>query len=391
MAGVTEVDGLLAQLLAVHGREDTPGVALRRQETVLGLRQTLIDMTQRCSIIQTQPDNALTRFLFSGISQIGDHRADPLLTGERFLDKSIVKELQTSGYDGAYAKTVCYALCDESAKGIRELEALHNGRIQTDIVTCADKGKFQKRLTCKLASLRPFVVSNYHYKRLENLYAQHCKDDEDNTKFLRRLFCLLVRYETLGGPMYQCSCTRQAFDAMRTGFGVDYECFASPFNHNAERYCSAFADTDTFFGSRGSFFADFAGLEETGGSFYANPPFVEEVMRDMLETIQVMLAWETPVTFVVVIPYWTDEACHKWMMEQIAQGTAKHKVLQQGHVYIEGSQQKNTEDSPKEHIAQFQASLFLLQNEEAMKKATDTESKFSAICRQFETGRAARR
>ena len=35
-------------------------------------------------------------------------------------------------------------------------------------------------------------------------------------------------------------------------FGVTFECFASPLNCYYKQYCSAFPDTDGFFGSRGS-------------------------------------------------------------------------------------------------------------------------------------------
>ena len=48
------------------------------------------------------------------------------------------------------------------------------------------------------------------------------------------------------------------------------ECFASPLNCYCPRFCSAFPDTDSVFGSVGSFF-DFEFVE---GSFEANPPFV---------------------------------------------------------------------------------------------------------------------
>lgn len=52
---------------------------------------------------------------------------------------------------------------------------------------------------------------------------------------------------------------------------VDIECFASPLNWQTHGYCSAFADCDFWFGSRGSFF-DFLPSED--GSFEVNPPFM---------------------------------------------------------------------------------------------------------------------
>jgi len=42
------------------------------------------------------------------------------------------------------------------------------------------------------------------------------------------------------------------FECLNRVFGVTFECFASPLNCFFKQYCSAFADTDSYFGSRGS-------------------------------------------------------------------------------------------------------------------------------------------
>jgi len=41
------------------------------------------------------------------------------------------------------------------------------------------------------------------------------------------------------------------FECLNRVFGVTFECFASPLNCYFRQYCSAFPDTDGFFGSRG--------------------------------------------------------------------------------------------------------------------------------------------
>ena len=41
------------------------------------------------------------------------------------------------------------------------------------------------------------------------------------------------------------------FECLHRLFGVTFECFASPFNCYFKQYCSAFSDTDGYFGSRG--------------------------------------------------------------------------------------------------------------------------------------------
>jgi hypothetical protein len=67
-------------------------------------------------------------------------------------------------------------------------------------------------------------------------------------------------------------------------------------------------DTDQFFGGQGNFF-DFDQFEE-GGSFEANPPFVEATMDRMADRIEWILETHSnvPLSFVVIVPAWTN--CH---------------------------------------------------------------------------------
>jgi hypothetical protein len=57
--------------------------------------------------------------------------------------------------------------------------------------------------------------------------------------------------------------------------GVNHECFASPLNAWLPSFCSVFPDTDTPFGSLGSFFNfDFG----SGGAFQVGPPYNNVVL-----------------------------------------------------------------------------------------------------------------
>uniref|UniRef100_A0A8C7E490 Phosphorylated CTD interacting factor 1 n=1 Tax=Naja naja TaxID=35670 RepID=A0A8C7E490_NAJNA len=69
------------------------------------------------------------------------------------------------------------------------------------------------------------------------------------------------------------------------------------------QYCSAFPDTDGYFGSRGPCL-DFFPIS---GSFQANPPFCEELMDAMVTHFEKLLeASGEPLSFIVFIPEWRD-------------------------------------------------------------------------------------
>lgn len=99
-----------------------------------------------------------------------------------------------------------------------------------------------------------------HLQKLEQLYRYNCFDDKKFDLFIGRVWCLLKRYQTFLGnvlnssqeaELTQASLPTPVFECLHRHFGVSFECFASPFNSYFRQYCSAFADTDAYFGSRG--------------------------------------------------------------------------------------------------------------------------------------------
>lgn len=132
---------------------------------------------------------------------------------------------------------------------------------------------------------------------------------------------MISRYETLSGATdgYQMAFPDPGFQWLRNKMGVKVECFASPLNCWNQRICSVARDTDQFFGSLGNFFLfeGYTGGVVTegdegepvrGGSFEANPPFVESVMNDMAKRIEYLLSKyaEYPFSVTVIVPAWTD-------------------------------------------------------------------------------------
>lgn len=89
------------------------------------------------------------------------------------------------------------------------------------------------------------------------MYRYSCFDDKKFELFIPRVWCLLKRYQTFfGGTNTETNETQAAlpatvFECLHRMFGVSFECFASPLNCYFKQYCSAFADTDAYFGSRG--------------------------------------------------------------------------------------------------------------------------------------------
>lgn len=98
------------------------------------------------------------------------------------------------------------------------------------------------------------------FHQQEQLYRFNCHDDKKFDLFIPRVWCMLRRYQSFLGNLThaaqeseisQSSLPVSVFECLQRHFGVSFECFASPMNCYFRQFCSAFGDTDTYFGSRG--------------------------------------------------------------------------------------------------------------------------------------------
>jgi hypothetical protein len=172
----------------------------------------------------------------------------------------------------------------------------------------------------------------------------------DRIQFLRSVYCLLARYEALKGAGYQCAIPGVAFDAAATkcGLGTTIECFASPLNCRYRRYCSAFVDVESKFGSYGSFFDDHA-FFPLEGSFESNPPFVPETMTAMGEKIEKILNNPSAgsLSFLIVVPAWGAGIAFCDALEASRHMRAMARVPAAEHAYCDGAQ--HTRPPPPSH------------------------------------------
>ena len=164
---------------------------------------------------------------------------------------------------------------------------------------------------------------------------------EAEGRFRRDLARLLLRYKAIGGSGFQAALGGGTFAVLRTCFGTTMEMFASPLNARSSPFCSAFVDTDSAFGSLGSFLD----LRPESGAFEANPPFVPLVIDAMCEHMEQLLSnaesKSAPLLFAVVVGASAALKRHAaWQrMQQLAAsrfGRAQWLVALHSHGYTEG-------------------------------------------------------
>eukprot|EP01103_Thecamoeba_quadrilineata_P021531 TRINITY_DN9924_c0_g1_i2.p1 TRINITY_DN9924_c0_g1~~TRINITY_DN9924_c0_g1_i2.p1 ORF type:complete len:370 (+),score=75.59 TRINITY_DN9924_c0_g1_i2:903-2012(+) len=347
-------------------KEDTPGRAVSRRSEVQKLQGVLRSLCRSQGLPQ-EPAGSFQRWGF--VQVLLDPANDPLLPSSPCLDPGLLHELEGSGLSQQKAHEVSQRLCEASIQSLISLHAnapndeKEEGPQQEEevlVVPYWDQIRVQWNRTA-------LYLNRRHYERLQALYSTHCGEMD---KFKRRLFCLLTRYEALGGPGYQAATPCPVLEALSTKLGLQHECFASPLNCRLASYGSAFYDTDRFFGSSGSFFHDF---NPKTGSFQANPPFVEEVMMGMaLKIVDLLKKSEEegePLSFVVVVPGWKDTPSYQLLVQ--SRFVRKEMQLEKyQHVFHDGFQHRSTKDY---RVADCVTIVFFLQNEKGSVKWPVTE------------------
>ena len=141
------------------------------------------------------------------------------------------------------------------------------------------------------------------------------------------------------------------------------ECFASPLNCRYPCFCSAAADVDAPFGSRGSFFR----ARPQSGAFLANPPFDPPLVLSMASHMQSLLDEADQhgrhLAFIVVIPTWPEQQC--WKALRDSKHNASHLRLPRSkHAYLDGGQHIGRRESPI-RLSNHDSSVFFLLSRKA--------------------------
>nr|XP_054748424.1 mRNA (2'-O-methyladenosine-N(6)-)-methyltransferase-like [Lytechinus pictus] len=237
-------------------------------------------------------------------------------------------------------------------------------------------------VTCLRYKGEMMKINTQHMMKLDALYQFNCRDDPTRHNFLPRVWCLLRRYQTLfgvgenEGHNLQGALSSGVFKAINEHFGVTFECFASPLNCYFKQYCSAFADTDSFFGSRGPILDFFP----FSGSFEANPPFGEELMEATIIHFEKLLERTTdPLSFIVFTPDWRDPITNGLKMAEASRFKRRQEVIPAyEHEYRSGNQHVVPESSVSWRAAHGTMMIFL-QNDEGNQLWPPTDEGIQAV------------
>ena len=240
------------------------------------------------------------------------------------------------------------------------------------------RGSDQLVVSCGI--LRHAVLRS-HVGKLRSMYDGVCGAtiDPNGEFFTRRLFVLLTRYFSLTGAhdapaheaAWHCAVPPVAMRVLQSRMDASLECFASPLNAFARRFCSAFPDTDCFFGSIGSFFE----FNPVSGSFQTGPPYDHQLSHAMFDHICELFerkgegegaaalgAGAGPLSFTVTMPYSDRPVAQKVLQRVRDSGYVRVDVKLDEHryAYVDGYQQC---DANRGFVLRCATRVVVVQNE----------------------------
>ncbi len=318
---------------------------------------------------------------------LGPNLSDPLLPDTTQIDSGLFHELKRNTISDTEATRMC---SDVAVKVKIALAHLASFSVHESVPTKFRILDLQDtpdtcEIRCAAApSTHKHLVHTQHMTKLRERYLKATHGRIDG--FPKALWHLLTQYESIAGLGYQAAIPSKCFEVLGRRFGVHHECFASPLNHTLPSYGSAFPNTDRIFGSEGDFFDLDLSI---GGSFEANPPFVEEIMAAMalkvyrafcyLRDVDQLLLdlslphsnlvqsyLHDPLSFVIIWPGWTDTPGFD-ILTKLARPFLKGMFdLKSGeHYFHEGAQHRSGFTL---RLSKAATNVFVLQDKEAAKK-----------------------
>lgn len=156
--------------------------------------------------------------------------------------------------------------------------------------------------TIKYRDYIKIIDTNRYYKLMKNY----------DKPFPYNIIHMILRYSIFDTSSQQWSIGIDLYETISDLFDISFETFASPLNFNMYRFCSIFKDTDSIFGSVGSFYnlkCENLILQNIKGVFF-NPPYLPILMKkcsaNCLTLLDEMNKNKFDFTIFSFLPNWND-------------------------------------------------------------------------------------
>lgn len=150
-----------------------------------------------------------------------------------------------------------------------------------------------------------YEITNYIYNKLVSRFTHKCIHNNElymNIKILQ----LIIRYSNLESPNgrnFQGALPDKIFEMLKTDTNCMFETFAAPQYSYYDKCCSAYYDTDKYFGSVGTFMK----FKPNEGTYECAPPNSEYFLNTIIKhLLKIFDNANGNICFILFMPDWGD-------------------------------------------------------------------------------------
>ena len=198
-----------------------------------------------------------------------------------------------------------------------------------------------KQIECSiiLENTNQFIIKYRDYTKIINSdrYYKLLKNYEK--PFPYDIITMILRYSIFDTSSQQWSIGIDLYETISDLFEISFETFASPLNFNMYRFCSIFKDTDSTFGSVGSFYnleCESLLLQNIKGVFF-NPPYLPILMKkcskQCLLLLEEMNKNKKDFTIFSFLPNWSDADYIQSLIQSIYM--VDYKIVNKGNYILQ--------------------------------------------------------
>jgi len=198
-----------------------------------------------------------------------------------------------------------------------------------------------KQIECsiKLENDTHFIIKYRDYIKIINSSRYYKLIKNYDKPFPYDIIRMILRYGIFDTSSQQWSIGIDLYETISELFDISFETFASPLNFNMYRFCSIFKDTDSIFGSVGSFYSlkcEHLILQNIKGVFF-NPPYLPILMKkcssQCLALLDEMNKNKFDFTIFSFLPNWDDADYIKSLIK--SKYMVEYKVVNKGNYILQ--------------------------------------------------------
>lgn len=284
-------------IVVIHDKISTD-IEYYRWISIKKLKEKMFNILKRYNIkpiknnLYTNIDNVVARILFENFSNDKITELEDGLLYYRKNSKSLLNDLKTTfkKNNNTISDNLCKKIINEISlendikKYINTIKnmnlefktnKINNIKIKknkTKSNFCIEIPIHDKSVKLKI----PIAV----YIKLQNRYIEYKKTKKHTYKLDELITCLMMRYNSLSSIGNQMGIPIDVKKKLKD-CDINFEGFASSFNHYCKYYCSMFYDIEKYFGSIGPY----QNITYVKGIYMLNPPYEKNLLNNMVSNI----------------------------------------------------------------------------------------------------------